>query len=237
MSANSASCTPPAPMMAGPKRFEESPRRLIEPRHAQPDADAVRLGVDADDERHDHARGEHAPGGGVARVREERREQQRGDDRQIEQDGRARGGGEPVIGIEDAGEQRLDRHEREIGEGDAGERHGEIEADRIVGETRREQADHLRREDERKRQQHEIDGDQRRGDLIGEQLGGGKPGLLQGARIGGDEGRGKRAFGEDGAEMVGKPEGDEEGVGQRPGAQHRGHDHVADEAGEARDEG
>ena len=173
----------------------------------------MRLGVDADDEGNDHARGEHAPGGGVARVREKRREQQRGDDRQIEQDGRARRGGKPIIGIEDAGEQRLDRYQREIGEGDAGERHGEIVADRIVGETRRQQADHLRGEDERKRQQHEIDGDQRRGDLIGEQFGGGEPGLLQGARIGGNEGRGKCAFGEDGAEMVGQPEGDEEGVG------------------------
>ena len=158
-------------------------------------------------------------------------------DRQVEQNRRAGRGGEAIIGIEDAGEQRLDRHEREIGEGDAGQRHGEIEADRIVGETRREQADHLWREHQRKRQQHEIDGDQRRGDLVGEQLGGGKPGLLQGARIGRNEGRGKGAFGEDGAEMVGQPEGDEEGVGQRPGAQHRGHDHVANEAGEAGDEG
>ena len=173
----------------------------------------------------------------MARVRKERREQQRGYDREIEEDGGAGSGGEAVVGVEDAGEQRLDRHEREIGEGDAGERHGEIEADRIVGEAGGEQAHHLRREDEGKRQQHEIDGDQRRGDLIGEQLSGGKPSLLQGARISGDESRGKRAFGEDGAEMVGKPEGDEEGVGQRPGAQHRSHDHIADEAGEARDEG
>ncbi len=217
--------------------FEESARRLVQPRHAQPDAVAIRLGVDADDQRHDHAGHEHAPGGGVARVGEKRREQERGDDRQIEQDGRAGRGGEAIIGVEDAGEQRLDRHQREIGKGDAGERHGEIEADRIVGETGRQQADHLRREDQRQRQQHEIDGDQRRGDLVGEQLGGGKPGLLERARIGRHEGRGEGALGEDGAEMVGKPEGDEEGVGQRPRAQHRGHDHVADEAGEARDEG
>ena len=33
----------------GPKRFEEFPRRLVEPRHAEPDADAVRLGVAADE--------------------------------------------------------------------------------------------------------------------------------------------------------------------------------------------
>jgi hypothetical protein len=50
------------------------------------------------------------------------------------------------------------------------------------------------------------------------------------------EGGSEGALGEDGAEMVGKPESDEEGVGDRPGAQDRGHDHVADEAREARDE-
>ncbi len=230
MSANSASCTPPAPMMAGPSalrnfRVGSSSRgmRSLMPMpcvSASPPTTSTMI-----DAGH-----EHAPGGGVAGVGEERRQQQRGDDRQIEQDGRAGGGGEPVIGIEDAGEQRLHRHQREIGKGDAGERHGEIVARRIVVETRRQQADHLRGEDQREREQHEIDGDQRRGDLVGEQLGGGEPSLLEGARISGHEGRGERPFGEDGAEMVGQPEGDEEGVGHGPGAQHRRHDHVADEA-------
>ena len=74
-------------------------------------------------------------------------------------------------------------------------------------------------------------------DLVGEQLGGGEPRLLQRARIGRHEGRGERPLGEDGAEMVGQPEGDEEGVGHRAGAEHRRHDHVADEAGQARDQG
>ena len=87
-----------------------------------------------------------------------------------------------------------------------------------------------------KAEQHEVDDDQRRGDLVGEQLGGGKPGLLERTRIGRHEGRSKRALGEDGAEMVGQPEGDEEGVGHGARAEHRRHDHVADEAGEARDE-
>ena len=34
-----------------------------------------------------------------------------------------------------------------------------------------------RREEEREREQHEIDRDQRRGDLVGEELGGGAPRL------------------------------------------------------------
>ena len=83
-------------------------------------------------------RQEHAPGRGVAGVGEERRQQQRRDDRQIEEDGRAGSGGEAVIGVEDAGEQRLDRHQREIRKGDAGERHGKVEArrDRDRGRAR-----------------------------------------------------------------------------------------------------
>ena len=61
-------------------------------------------------------------------------------------------------------------------------------------------------------------------------------GLLERARIGRHEGRGEGALGEDGAEMVGQAEGDEEGVGHRACAKHRGHDHVADEARDAGDE-
>ena len=194
----------------------------------------MRLGVAADQHHDDDTRREHAPGGGVAGVGEERRQQQRGDDRQVEEDGRAGGGGKAVIGVEDAGEQRLDRHQREIRKGDAGERHGKLEALRV--ETRREHAHHPRREDHGDGEQHEVDGDQRRADLIGEQLGGGEPRLLQRARIGRHEGRGECPLGEDGAEMVGQPEGDEEGVGHRARAEHRRHDHVADEAGQARDQ-
>ena len=103
-------------------------------------------------------------------------------------------------------------------------------------ETRRENAHHPGREQERERQQHEIDGDERRGDAVGEELGRVDAGLLERARIGGHEGRGEGALGEDGAEMVGQAEGDEEGVGQGAGAEHRRHDHVADEAGDAGDE-
>ncbi len=46
----------------------------------------------------------------------------------------------------------------------------------------------------------------------------------------------KAPFGEDGAEMVGQPQRDEEGVGHRPGAEHRGQHDVADKAGDAREQ-
>ena len=42
------------------------------------------------------------------------------------------------------------------------------------------------------------------------------------------------AFGELSAKQVGQAEGNEEGVGNRPGAQHVGHEDVAHEAQEAR---
>ncbi len=220
----------------GTERLQEAPRRFIEARHAQPDADTVRLGVSPDQEHDGDAGEQNAPSRGVAGIGEQGREKQRGDDRQVEKNGRAGGGGEAVIGVEDAGEQRLDRHEREIGEGDAGERDGKVEARRIVHEARSEHAHDPWREQQRKSQEHEIDGDQSRRDLIGEELGGGKPRLFQGARIGRDEGCRKRPFGEDGAEMVGKAEGNEKGVGHRAGAEDCRHDHVADKTREARDE-
>ena len=91
-------------------------------------------------------------------------------------------------------------------------------------------ANHLRREQERECEQPEIEHNQSGGDLVGEQFGGGKPSLLESARVSRNEGGGEGALGEDGAEMIGQPESDEEGVGDRPGAEDRGHHHVADEA-------
>ena len=196
----------------------------------------MHLGVAADDQNDQDAGQKHAPGGGVTGIGEQRREQKRRDDREIEQNGSAGRGGEPAIGVEDAGKQRLNRDKREIGTGDAGQRDGEIEADRIVGKTRREQADDFRRKKQSERERDEVENDQRSGDLVGEELCGRQARLLESARISRHEGGSEGAFGEDGAEMVGQPEGDEEGVGHRSGAEDRGHDHVTNEAGEARDE-
>ena len=209
---------------------------VVELRQAEPDADAAHLGVDGDEQHLRHAGDSHAPGRGVARALEVGRKQKRGDQRDIEQHRRAGGGGETLIGVEHAGKQSLERHEREIGEGDAGERYRHVEAGRVVDETRREDAHHPGREQERERKQHEVDGDECRGDAVGEELGRVDASLLEDTRIGRHEGGGEGALGEDGAEMVGQAEGDEEGVGHGACAQHRGHDHVADEARDAGDE-
>ena len=141
-----------------------------------------------------------------------------------------------MIGIEDAGEQGLQRYERQIGKRDARESDGEIEALWIVEEARRQETDHLGREQQRYRQQHHVDGDESGGDLIGEQLGGRQTRFLQRARIGRHKGSGEGTLGEDGPEMVWQTESDEERIGDGPGAEDRGHDHIPDKAREARDE-
>ena len=118
----------------------------------------------------------------------------------------------------------------EIGEGDAAEQHGEIELRRIGGEARREregQPDHADLGDD-------GDDEERRGER-GERFFG------ETARLGDavglmdlgeerHEGRGEGAFGEEAAEEIGKALGDEEGLGDRPGAERGGDEHVADEA-------
>ena len=220
----------------GTQRFQETARRLRHARHTQADAVAVSFGIDADEQHLSNTREQHAPGSGMAGVREEGRQKQGRHHRQIEEDGGAGSRGEAVIGVEDAGEQRLHRNQRQIGKGDAGERHGELEPRRIVDETGGENAHDPRREQKRQSEHHEIDGDERGRDLIGEELGGAEPRLLEGTGIGRHEGRGERALGENGAEVVGKAEGDEKGVGDRACPEDRRHDHVTDKAGKARDQ-
>ena len=56
--------------------------------------------------------------------------------------------------------------------------------------------------------------------------------LLADARIGRHEGGVEGALGEDRAEMIGQPQRDEEGVGDRPGAEDRRQHDVARKAGE-----
>ncbi len=125
------------------------------------------LGIDRD-ERDLHDTGdEHAPGSGLPRVREPMGEQQRHDHDDVEQDRRTGRRREPAIGVELARDHGLHRHEQERREGDAGERHGEVVAGRIVRKS--EQANDGGRVDERQRQQHDVDGEQGRRDTIGEE--------------------------------------------------------------------
>jgi len=73
-------------------------------------------------------------------------------------------------------------------------------------------------------------------ELLGEHERARAPALDGQAREHRHEGGVERALGQQGAEMVGQPEGDEEGVRDRPGAQQRGGDDVADEAEHAADQ-
>ena len=100
--------------------------------------------------------------------------------------------------------------------------------------SRRQHVDHRRREHQRHRQQYDLARQQQREDAVGELTGPRGTALLADAGIGRHEGGIERALGEDGAEMVRQAERDEKGVGHRAGAQNRGQDDVANEAGDAR---
>ena len=194
----------------------------------------MHLRVAADQQHHGNACDQHAPCGRVTRALEIGCERQGGYQRDVEQNGSAGGGRETIVGIEDACEQRLQRHKRQVRKCDARERDSEVEALGIVGQARRQQHHHVRCEQERDRQQDEVDGDERGADLIGEEFRRRQPRLLQRMGIGRHEGCRERAFGEDRAEMVRQPEGDEEGIGDGPGAENGGHHHIANETREAR---
>ena len=89
---------------------------------------------------------------------------------------------------------------------------------------------------EREREQHDLAAEQQREDAVAEQFCGIRPALRADARIGRNERRRERALGEDRAEMIRQAERDQERVSDRPGAKHRRHHDVAQEAGDARDE-
>ena len=69
VSANSASCTPAEPRVAGPKRAEELPYIGIELRPAKHRQHAGAHASPADQQRFKEAGDKHAPGRGMARSR------------------------------------------------------------------------------------------------------------------------------------------------------------------------
>ena len=177
----------------------------------------------------ENAGDEHAPGGGVARGREEHGERKRRHHRQIEQDRRRGRRREMMDRIQDAAIERDQRHQQQIRKGDAGQFGREREAVRIGVEARRQHRNHLRREHERDGEQHGLHRNHQREDAVGEQLGRVRPVLGADARIGRHEGGVEGALGKDRAEMIGQPQRDEEGVGDRACAQDRGQHDVARE--------
>ena len=100
-------------------------------------------GGGSDDENLQQARGGDAPGKRRARralifAARGDEDEQHGDEHDIEERGGEGGDGEAAEGVEDAGIERDDRHEHEIGKRDAREEDGEREFLRIAGEARRE---------------------------------------------------------------------------------------------------
>ena len=179
---------------------------------------------------------EHAPGSGMPGGREEGRKCKRRHHRQVEEDRRRGGCGEPVQGVEDAAIERHQRDQHEVGKGDAGEFDRKREALRVVIEAGRQQRDDGGREHERHREQHRLRGKQHGEHAIGKEPRRLAPALATNARIGRNEGGIECPFGKDGAEMIWKPQRDEERIGDRTGAEDRGQHDVAQESGDARNE-
>ena len=173
------------------------------------------------------------PEGGVgAALREE---DQRQHHAEVEQRGRKGGSGEARQAVEDAGPQRHQADQDQVGKGDPREvgrklqllariarnggdegRHDELEDE---GE------DHQRREEDRKH-------------FFGEFLGFGLAILaLQPLGIEGNEAGRERPFAEQAAEGVGETEGDEKGVRCCRRAHDPAHQHLAREAEDAADQG
>ena len=156
-------------------------------------------------------------------------DKQHADQDQVEQDRRGGRRDEAVERVQHAAEQRDQRHEQQIGEGDAREIDGEREFVGVVGETGRDDdhqpghgdLDQNREDDQRTKQYGER--------LLGEGLGGAVALGLEAAREQRHEGGRQGALGGQPAEQVGEAEGDDEGLGDRPGAEHRGDQDVAHE--------
>ena len=216
-----------------PQRLEETPGRLVELGHLQTQAETVLLGVDTDEKRLQNAGGKHAPGRRVTRGREQSGESERADHANVEENRRRGRRGKALVGVERARDEGFERDQCQIGKGDARERHREIEAHRIVGESGRQYPHDRWRKSERNREQHELHDHHPRGNPVGEapRHVGAIP--LQRAGIGGHERGAERALGENRAEMIGQPECDKKSVGDRPGAEDRRHNDVADETGDA----
>ncbi len=194
------------------------------------------FGVNVDRDHLQNAGDQHAPGRGMTRARKPRGENKRPRHADVEQYRRACRRRETMICVERAGDHREHRGEAKIREGDARQCHREIEARAVFREARRKQLHHLRREDPRKRQQHNLDEQQARSDFVGEVVRLLLPILLQAARVSRNESGGERALGEDRAEMIGQPEGDEKRIRDRTRAKHRRHHDVAHKTRDARDQ-
>ena len=217
VSANSASCTPAEPTVAGPsarkncrtsasscgqRNAASTPAREASPRDQQ----RIRAR-----RRSARPRPRHGPA-----VGKERRQRQRHHHREIEQDRRGRGGGEALQRVEDAAIERHQRDQQQIGKGDA----GELDGERV----------RVRDRCEKPGASTSITAGVKNSATASSTIwlasssvkmrsanrpARSAPALLADAGIGRHEGGIEGALGENGAEMIGQPQRDEKGVGHR----------------------
>ena len=139
--------------------------------------------------------------------------------REVEDDGDCRALHELSHRVEHAGEQRHDRHAQQVGHGDAGEQHRQVEFLRARAEARR-QAEHEERHGDlgqrRQEDEHEDETGQR---LLCKHARGVAAFALQAPGEQRDERGVERALAEQAAEEVGKSERHKERVGHRAGAE------------------
>ena len=212
----------------------------VQARHGNARPHAAFLVVVEQPEELHHARDRHRPGQDVARTlaAPQAAVADRGDDQAgVEQDRRGGGGGEPAEGVLDARQQRHQGDEEQVGEGDAREVAGERDLARHGGEAGGEGGNRPGHDDFHQQHHGEQHQGQPRKHGVGEALGLGLALALELAREQRHEGGGERAFGEQVAEQVGEAEGDEERVGLGSRAEHPGEQDVADEPGDAADQG
>ena len=185
-----------------------------------------------------HAGPGNPPGQGVTGAFQHRRQQQDGADQaQVEQNGRGGGGGEAPQGIEHPGHQRYQGNEQQVGKGDPGQGHRQIELFRIIDKAGGE-SDHGPRhgqfdDDDEDQQGPHQDAER----LFGEGVGLFLVAVFHQAGVNGHEGQVERPFGEQAAKQVGKLEGDKKGIGHGTGAEDGGDQYVPDEPQEAADHG
>ena len=109
-----------------------------------------------------------------------------------------------------------------------------VEALGILGESRRQQRDHLRRENEGDNKQDHLAGEKQGEHAVSEQLCGIGAALLTDARVGRHERGVEGTLGKDRAEMIWQPQRDKKRIRDRPGAEHSSQDDVARKAGKPR---
>ena len=237
VSAKAAICGPAEPTTAGPSVLKNVFVSPSIPSRFKTRRDACPRGRGPNQQKLKDARRGDAPGGGMAGAGKQERRREGGDDGDVQQDGSRRRRGETLVRVEKPREQRHQRDEQEIGERDAGQRHGEVEFRRIVRKPRRQQPHDPRH---RQKRNDEHDQPERRSISV-------KMRLCEAPRrriavrfvdprVGGHEGGVERALAENGAEVVGQALRHHKGVGDGAGAQHGRHDDIAGEPRDAGDE-